>query len=271
MVLNPILVGLPGMLAVLAGNPAQAQYGSRFIANDVPKVQFFSPAPDTPVAPVIVPGNQQGPAPAPQAQPAPQAPAPAARPAAPHHASTPSAGGSAAPFFVPGQPVRPASNATAAADPAAVAESFYRTYLQIRAPGIPNAAQRARLRPFLSPALEAGLAAAEQAEQAYRVRTKGDASALVEGDLFASLAEGADSFKVQDCSERPAGMQCHLQLVHVDDASKQRVEWRDTLLMVRIGGTWRIDDIVFGGKFAFGQYGQLSETLRIVIKESKEQ
>lgn len=266
--MHPVIAGLPGIIAIFAGDPTMAQYGSRAV--DAPKVQFFAPAPDAPVAPVIVPPRETAPA-----ESAPMSPAPAttpptapARPQAvrPPPASSPS---SQAPYFVPGArnsaPVAPT-----ASDPSTTAEVFYRTYVQIRTSGVPDATQRARLRPFLTPALEAALAAAEQAERSHRAKTNGAVPPLVEGDMFASLFEGANAFKVQECSERPPGMQCHLQLSFTDPSTKQKVEWRDTLLLVRLGGNWRVNDIVYGGKFAFGQTGQLTELLQIVVKEGKE-
>ena len=169
---------------------------------------------------------------------------------------------------MPGQRTAPAA---VAASPVDLAEAFYRTYMQVRTSGVPTAAQRARLRPYLAPALDAALAAADQAEKEYHAKTKGAVPPLVEGDLFASLAEGATGFAVQGCTEQPPGMQCQLQLTYTDPATKQKVEWQDTLLLVRLGGGWRVSDIVYGGKFAFGQTGQLTEILKIVIKEAKEQ
>ena len=262
--MHPVIAGLPGILAIFAGDPAMAQYGSR--AADAPKVQFFAPAPDAPVAPVIVPPRESPSRESPSRESPPAAPAPA-RPQAvrPPPAAAPSG---QAPYFIPG--ARNAPAAAPAADPSSTAEAFYRTYVQIRTSGVPDAAQRARLRPFLTPALEAALVAAEQAEKAYRAKTNGAVPPLVEGDMFASLFEGANAFKVQECSERPPGMQCHLQLSFTDPSTKQKIEWRDTLLLVRLGANWRINDIAYGGKFAFGQTGQLTELLQIVVKEAKE-
>lgn len=260
--MHPVIAGLPGILGIFAGDPMMAQYGSRAV--DAPKVQYFAPAPDAPVAPVIVPQGQPVPAAPPTAAPAVPSPAPA-RPQAPRPASPPAA---QAPYFVPGARNAPAP--ASAVDPSAMAEAFYRTYQQIRTSGVPNAAQRTRLRPFLTSALEAALAAAEQAEKTYHAKTNGAVPPLVEGDMFASLFEGATTFTVQECSERPPGMQCHLQLSFTDPSTKQKIEWRDTLLLVRLGGAWRVNDIVYGGKFAFGQTGQLTEFLQIVVKEGRE-
>ncbi len=318
-------VGLVGILATLAGKPAAAQYGARYIATDVPKAQLFTPAPDVPVAPMIVPQTNAPPAgnfadptspltapsatapprtgataeptspltapgsppssptgappPRPQAARLPQAAPPLPSSTPPPSSTSPSSAAPSSSYFIPGQRTVPAAIASAT-DPSPLAEAFYRTYLQLRTPGVPTAAQRARLRPFLAPALDAALAAAEQAEKTYKAKHNGTVPPLVEGDLFASLFEGATAFIVQECSDRPPGppqagmpppsMQCHLQLTHTNPTTNQKIEWRDTLLLIRLGNAWRINDIVYGGKFAFGQTGQLTDLIQIVIKEAKE-
>jgi len=163
-------------------------------------------------------------------------------------------------------------NALAAtiAEPRGVAEAFYRTYLQLHPMGVPISAQRARLRPYLSPALDAALAAAERAEQDYRRKTKASVPPLAEGDLFTSLFEGATAFTVPDCVAQAEAMHCRAQLSYLDPTTKQKVEWQDTLILVRAASGWRIDDIAYGGRYAFGNTGTLAVTLKILIKESKE-
>jgi hypothetical protein len=160
--------------------------------------------------------------------------------------------------------------AATSADPRGVAEAFYRTYLQVHAMGVPNATQRARLHPYLSPALEAALAAAERAEQEYRRKTNASVPPLAEGDLFSSLFEGATAFAVPDCVAQGEAMQCRAQLSYLDPATRQKVEWQDTLVLVRVASAWRVDDIAYGGRYAFGNTGTLAVTLKILIKESKE-
>jgi len=156
------------------------------------------------------------------------------------------------------------------ADPRGVAEAFYRAYLQVHPMGVPSAAQRTRLRPYLSPALEATLAAAERAEQEYRRKTNASVPPLAEGDLFSSLFEGATAFTMPDCVAQAEAMHCRAQLSYLDPATKRKVEWQDTLVLVRVASAWRVDDIAYGGRYAFGNTGTLAVTLKILIKESKE-
>ena len=157
-----------------------------------------------------------------------------------------------------------------APDPAIVADAFYRSYLAIRAPGVPNADQRARLRPFLSTALDADLEAAEKAEHLYRTKTKGALPPLVEGDLFSSLFEGATEVVVKECAVQPPFVRCPLQLAYADPKTRQRVQWQDELVLARQGGHWRVHDMTYQGEFGLGRIGTLRGFLRIVIKESRE-
>ena len=227
-------------------------------------------APQTP-AQAAPPSAASPPAASPPASSTP-APTPPSRAAAPTPSSPrPSSGG----YFLPGgRQVGGDADATtrtvAVGGADAAAEAFYRTYLQLHAPGVPDAARRARLRAHLTPALDAALAAADKAEQLYRTKTKGEAPPLIEGDLFTSLADGASSFMVQECLEHPPAMHCLVQLTYLDPATQQKVEWTDTLIMLRQGARWRVSDIAFGGKFALGQTGLLTEILAIVVKEAKE-
>jgi hypothetical protein len=41
--------------------------------------------------------------------------------------------------------------------------------------------------------------------------------------------------------------------------------WTDTLLLVRTADGWKIDDIAYGGSWAFGNKGRLSDTLKQAI------
>ena len=172
-------------------------------------------------------------------------------------------------FFLVPQAPRPVIAGTSA-DPRGVAEGFYRAYLRMHPMGVPNAAQRAQLRAYLSPALEAALAAAERAEQDYRRKTKASVPPLAEGDLFTSLFEGATAFAVTGCVAQGEAMHCPAQLKYLDPTTKRNVEWQDTLILVRVASAWRIDDIAYDGRYAFGNTGTLTVMLKILIKESKE-
>lgn len=167
-------------------------------------------------------------------------------------------------------PALPSADLANAPDPAIVADAFYRTYLAIRSPGVPDARQRARLRPFLSTSLDAELEAAEKAEQFYRAKTNGAVPPLVEGDLFASLFEGASEVSVGDCAAAPPFVQCTLQMAYIDPNTRQRVQWQDMVVLARQRGHWRVHDMTYQSEFGLGRHGTLLGFLRIVVKEARE-
>jgi hypothetical protein len=129
--------------------------------------------------------------------------------------------------------------------------------------GIPNAAARARLKPTISPALDALLGEAAAAEDKFMTANK-NAPPLVEGDLFSSLFEGVTSFTVSACSGDASSGSCTLALLY-DDKSGKPVTWSDTLYLVNQAGGWRVDDVGYGGTWAFGNKGKLKDTLKWVI------
>ncbi len=128
--------------------------------------------------------------------------------------------------------------------------------------GIPDAATRAKIRPTISPALDALLGQAAAAEADFGTAHK-NSPPLVEGDLFSSLFEGANGFTVGAC-DAAAGT-CAVALSYNDKSAKP-VHWTDTLYLVNTPAGWRVDDIGFGGSWDFANKGRLSEALKQVIK-----
>ena len=91
--------------------------------------------------------------------------------------------------------------------------------------------------------------------------TNKDTPPLVEGDLFSSLFEGATQVSVGTCQGGGRSGQCVVNLSHSDPGGKPTV-WTDTVELVNTPGGWRVNDIAYGGTWAFGNKGKLSETLR---------
>jgi hypothetical protein len=144
---------------------------------------------------------------------------------------------------------------------AAATIGFYGVYEMFHpADGIPSAGERAKLAPFLSPALETLLAAAAAAEARFAKANK-DSPPLLEGDLFTSLFEGATSFTAGACTGDSAKGRCVVKLEY-DDKTAKPTMWSDTVLLVNTPAGWRVDDIAYGGSWAFGNKGRLTELLK---------
>jgi hypothetical protein len=144
---------------------------------------------------------------------------------------------------------------------AAAVNGFYGVYLTFHpSDGIPSAADRAKYAPFLSPALETLLSEAEAADTRFSKANK-DSPPLLEGDLFTSMFEGATSVQVGTCSGDGEKGRCSVKLEYDDRTAKPTI-WNDTVLVVNTAVGWRVDDIAYGGSWAFGNKGRLSELLQ---------
>jgi hypothetical protein len=160
-----------------------------------------------------------------------------------------------------------AAPALAQTDPAGVADGFLGVYGSFRpSGGIPDAAGRARLAPYLSPRLNKMLADGAAAQARFAAKVKG-APPLIEGDLFSSMFEGATNWKLGACTASGAAASCPIAFSHVQKGHPP-VNWTDTLMLVMTPQGWRIDDIGYGGGFQFGNTGKLSDTLKLVLSQA---
>lgn len=132
--------------------------------------------------------------------------------------------------------------------------------------GIPDSGGRARLAPYLSPALNKLLADGAMAETRFAAKVK-DSPPLIEGDLFSSMFEGATAWKLSGCSADGNNASCPVAFTHAERGQKP-VTWTDTLLLVNTPQGWRVDDVVYGGGFQFGNTGRLTDTLKTVLREA---
>ena len=149
------------------------------------------------------------------------------------------------------------------------ASGFYAVYQQAHASnGVPGAKVRARLAPFVSPALANLLADADATEQRY-LKTMINMEPPT-GDLFSANFEGATSVRIGACTLQANGGRCPAEMTYVDGA--QTIDWTDTIELARTGNGWRVDDIVYSktvGEFGGDRKATLSDTLRNMIQESQ--
>lgn len=149
--------------------------------------------------------------------------------------------------------------------------AFYDVYLQTKASsGVPTGSRLARFRPVVSKELFSLLSKADNAEEYYAKKTKGESPPLVEGDLFTSLFEGAVSYEVKKCEVKDKSAQCMVVLKNTDPRDKSVVSWHDRVFLVRAGAGWRVDDIEFLGDWQFMHEGRLKTLLHQVIADSRE-
>ncbi|HEY3776962.1 MAG TPA: hypothetical protein VGL35_02775 [Rhizomicrobium sp.] len=153
---------------------------------------------------------------------------------------------------------------------AAVANGFYAVYGTFHpSDGIPDTAERAKLEPVISPALDTLLRDAAAAEKHFADSTKHQAPPLIEGDLFTSNFEGATAWHVGTCRISGNEARCPVAFGYRGNATEDAkpVNWTDSLSLARTNAGWRVDDIGYGGTAEFGNNGRLTETLRSAIRD----
>ncbi len=129
--------------------------------------------------------------------------------------------------------------------------------------GLPNAATRAKLATLVTPRLASLIERASTAEESFMTANK-SSPPLAEGDLYSSLFEGPTAYTVGACSGDAAKASCAVNLTYDDKGTSGPTRWTDTLYLANTAGGWKVDDIGYGGTWAFGNQGKLSETLEQV-------
>jgi hypothetical protein len=161
-----------------------------------------------------------------------------------------------------------AAPALADDSPAAAASRFLTVYATFHpSDGIPDAGGRARYSLVLSYRLNKQLSDAAQAEDRFRMKNRGSPP-LLEGDLFTANFEGATSWRVGPCVGDPKAAHCDVLLRHEENKQKL-TEWTDTFYLVMDPAGWRLDDVAYGGGFAFGNTGRLSATLKSTMTQAR--
>jgi hypothetical protein len=159
--------------------------------------------------------------------------------------------------------------ALAADDPAMAANEFYAVYKDHHAQGgIPDATERLRFSPVLSPRLNKQLTAADAAQGRLTAKVKNAVPPMLEGDIFSSLFEGATSWKVGACQGDAKTARCPVALSYVpppNAKTNKPANWNDTVLLVNTPQGWKVDDVIYDAGFAFGNTGRLSAMLQMVI------
>ena len=153
------------------------------------------------------------------------------------------------------------------------ANDFYAASMSVKSihiEGILPAKVRAKMTPYITPALDKLLADADKAEDIHAKKTKNEEPPLVEGDLFSSTFEGVSTYKVGACETKGDAATCPVALTYSDTQDKSTSKWTDKLLLVRSNGAWKVDDIAYGGTWDFGNKGKMTDALKAVIKEGNE-
>ena len=167
----------------------------------------------------------------------------------------------------------PAAAQAPAGDPAAAVNAFYAVYAPQRAQGggIPDATERLRFQPVLSPRLNKQLVEAARAQARLTAKVKNAVPPMLEGDIFSSLFEGATAWKVGACQPNGKVARCTVALSYTPPPPlagrkpEKPANWTDTVMLTMTPQGWKVDDVVYDAGFAFGNTGRLSAMLDMVI------
>jgi hypothetical protein len=160
-----------------------------------------------------------------------------------------------------------ASPALAGDTPRSTVTGLYNTYIKLKTRGIPAAKDLTEYKPYITPELAALIKSAGVAGIKYKEETKGEVPPLVEGDIFTSLFEGADSFKVISCEEKGEKASCSLEFKNTNPGDGKTFTWKDGAALVKDKSGWLVSDIEYEGDWDFAVKGSLTGLLKGVIKE----
>ena len=133
--------------------------------------------------------------------------------------------------------------------------------------GLPDDATAQAMREHLSAQLAADLAVAMDAQVQFIADHPDEKPPLVEGPLFNSSAyEPYTAYDIVPDPEHAGqagtdGERRVLRVRFTDDTVTPALQWEDGFALVHEGGAWRIDDVAYGGGFAFGNHGTLRDAL----------
>src|SRR5262249_52134763 len=138
---------------------------------------------------------------------------------------------------------------------------------------IPDATERLRYSPVLSPRLNKQLADAAAAQGRLTAKVRNAVPPMLEGDIFSSLFEGATTWKIGACQTDTRmgdsrSARCPVSLSYVPPPApkaQKPANWNDTVLLVKTPKGWKVDDVIYDAGFAFGNTGRLSGMLEMVV------
>jgi hypothetical protein len=151
-------------------------------------------------------------------------------------------------------------------------KGFYAAYQTFHpSDGIPDAKGRAKYTPYISVGLNALLASGDAAEDKFAAANK-NSPPLIEGDLFTSNFEGATAVQIGACAGDGKTGHCAVNLTYdpgkTNNPKDKPFHWTDTAYLMNEAGSWRVDDIGYGGSWDFGNKGRMRDTLKMAITDA---
>lgn len=162
--------------------------------------------------------------------------------------------------------IEPRAQAQAIPTAVETAQGIFDQITTLHVDGLPSDEQMRVLAPLLTAELRQALEAARdwQRGEIERMQRAGseDKPPFIEGDLFSSLFEGAQSARA--VSAQPDQDRVVVTLDRSYGHGADRVQWQDRAVLKRVGDAYLLDDIEYGGDWTF-QAG--TSTLRRTLSQ----
>ncbi len=149
------------------------------------------------------------------------------------------------------------------AGPEQIAETFYRALLANPLVDLPTPEQLRPFRPLLQQSLLRRLEQAHAVDLSIRSSTQLPTPPAVQGSLFTSLADGFTDFELVACQTKKLKSRCQFTLIY--NKQGHTIEWQDELRLRRGRLGWQVEDLVYGGNWAYAPTGKLTSRLDVVI------
>lgn len=144
--------------------------------------------------------------------------------------------------------------------PTSTATSFYQTYLKLNVRGLPDEKQLKQLAPYFTADVIKLFEAARQTHDKFVREHPDEKPPWGDGDLFTSLFEGAQRFKIGTATTIGDRVEVPVQLSYTSEGATSR--WTDVMVLVNDPGGWRIYDILMKGEWQFKNGDSLRQILK---------
>jgi len=128
-------------------------------------------------------------------------------------------------------------------DPVKLTQRFYIEVRERAIRGLPREEDWNVLKSFMTPELAATI---EKAQAVQAATPAGDKPPWIEGDLFSSNFEGADSQRTGALTLEGDKAKVELHMTYTEGS--HTVTWTDALVLKKTDAGWRVDDLVFKDK-----------------------
>lgn len=145
--------------------------------------------------------------------------------------------------------------------PKAAAKAFYDILIKHKVSGLPTKDAWKELQPRLSSKLISLLEAARAEQAAFMKKNPDEKPPWIEGDLFTSLFEGAQTHAEGEA--RVSGDRAEVPVTFTYTEGGSTTMWTDTLILTQgPAGIWLVEDVRYGGGWDFASKGLLSDGLK---------